>query len=452
MRRARGTEEHVPVPAGRYASLTTHVRIALLVIAALVAGSPAAPCASRARQQASPGYAVIYARERHIVKTNADAIDIYWQHLPSGTPRVLYSIPPRYDVLGSAGYLPSPDGRWLFIWYGLGEEGQYRPVATRFLVLSVADHKTMPVAEVKTYRREGERFVFTVAPLWLDRNRLLLETSFGSGVFDVRTRKLTKPLPAWPPRALPESSCRYTSRPTAEAFVREHYADDLECAKRGLAKLGDVLGLKDALTASFEPDTLESMLARPMGVARPEMPPAGGGWRVHPELACSPNHRYLARAAVLPTDTEVQYRDLKGQWHKAREVAVALDYFDRTEGEDMGPGVRNVLPEVFAQEGKPWRPYSLPSLADLRFSPDGRFFSYTAYDILPPHGHPSMRFGTAKVQGRAAYGFATTGVYVHDTWWATANPDKTERASRGYEWLYFIPDAMNAFVVPAGGP
>jgi hypothetical protein len=441
-------------PIARLGSVVRRLRLVLLGALVLAGGGLAAGLASRAVRQQPPDYAVIYGRERYVAKANDSAIDIYWQLLPRGTPRRVYTIPPRNDRPRTAGYLPSPDGRWLYVWHGTGEDEYGQPMAIRFLLVSVPDGETVPMAEVKTYRRRGyDRFVLSLAPVWLDSNRLLLETSFGSGVFDLRTRTFKEPLPAWPPQTLPEPSYQYTTLPTPEAFVREHYADDLECTQKGLAKFGAELGLKDSLTSDYDPDTLESMLARPLGVTRPRpLPPAGGGWLVHPELACSPNHRYLARAAVLPTDTEVQRKDLRGQWRVGHEVAVRLDFLDLTGRDQFESEVENVLPRAFAEEGKPFRPFSLPRLGDLRFSPDGRFFSYTAYDILPPHGHPSMRIGTAKVQGRSGYGFPTTGVYIRDAWWAAEDPEKADRESHRYEWLYFIPDAVNAFVVPAAKP
>lgn len=150
----------------------------------------------------------------------------------------------------------------------------------------------------------------------------------------------------------------------------------------------------------------------------------------------------------------MQWKDLDGKWRSGRTTAIELDFFDLVE-DDRHPFVSDNWPG-YAQDGKPFRAFMIPEwmaprLSDLRFSSDGRFFSYTAEDIVPPIGTPGWRGGAGqvKVQGRGERGFTHTGVYVHDADWMITDPCEGSGPDDPYEYLYFIPDAFNAFVVPA---
>ncbi len=446
------------LPNAKLRRVGTLVRIAVVVTVLVAGGCLAARFIGRLRHRKPSSYAVIYGRLRYVEKTNADDLDIYWQLLPSERPRVVYTIPGRAYSIENSGYMPSPDGRWLYVWRErVDEYGQ--SVSSEFLVLHLPDGKVIPVAEVNGKRFGYDTYVMKLVPRWLDSHRLALESDAGSTVFDVARNKLTAPLPPWPPKTRPSESLldyAYTNLPKPEEYVRQHYRDELTALQQAVHVLARPMRLGDYLDSRDYPgtDTIEAMFARSLGigpVSRSEV----GMKRAWPQLVCSPDRKYVARAGVFLADSCTVGGDSECNADRCgRDIEARVDIFDvraRKSVWDAG-----FLWEGRWRGGRPFRAIAMPELrgphfADLRWSPDGRFFSYGVYEIPCPPGVPDIRQieGSTRVQGRAGMGFSHEAVVIQDVGWIGDRSNAHYRSPSPYAFVYYIPDAYNAFVVPA---
>ena len=392
-------------------------------------------------------YGVVYGRCDHL------KCSIMLYDLQSRQSRRLYSCAGIvYSIPDDLGWLPSPDGRWLYVWDVLRDKHGAR-ATTRLLLVRMADATIVPIGELKGEER--------VLPTWADAENLRLESPKDSAFYSVKERQLSGPLPRWAPPAPtpPRSISAKDDRVWREALTRlcgERYPRERECVRDALRELGDKLDLgiylKEHPSLSFSPmpDSMEYFFLRSLGtVVIPD--PAK---RLYPTVVCSPEGSLLAACylSTLPLEQKGEHE----KWQPAWQVHANVSVFD-LRSKDLVWGTTMTWPGLKNEHFDPQRPITYnpdflqPCFEHLRWSTDARYLSFTAAGLPPLPGLPLARTrAEAEKRTRVEWGdregqiAPTSAVIVADAsdWYGA-------RESRPREWHYlYIPDAMNAYVIP----
>jgi hypothetical protein len=308
-------------------------------------------------------YAVVYIRSDYTTGRQS----IIWQSLTDGQPRVLYQTDGFATVPDDFGLLPSPDGKWLLVWYWRHQAGQTG--MTEWLLLSVPDAETLPVGETEGRPR--------LLPFWRDRSHVLLlgeitlvgDTDIAE--FDVDSRQLSRPLPQprWAaPVGLPAIG-QWVNRARLEVYAQRFYSNAL-----GTLQVASESGyLQNApelwVTWWQHPEPPEYVLLSPLGIPTLGVLREGAlANRLYPEFAVSPDGRFLAYAWVC---------------EKAEGVYGRVDLYDvkissRTNvASAIWPGWK-----YFSGDWQQLLPGKVqPHFKNVRWTPDSRYLSYTAYGV-----------------------------------------------------------------------
>jgi hypothetical protein len=226
-------------------------------------------------------------------------------------------------------------------------------------------------------------------------------------------------------------------------YCRLYYPRTLNRAKSALRRLAKELRLDEYLQAEHYPgpETLEDFIVRAMGITPFWPETLEDLW---PSLAVSPDGNLIARAGVFLAGP-VSHENEDGSRSRLMGVEARLDVFDLRSNKRVwstsipwGGGI--------PRDGKPFLPCRVPEFlqphfADLRWSSDGSYLSFSAMDLPAPAGLPrGSRGERLRIEGLPE-GCRTAAVIVNATGWS-------RKVGRGFDYLY-IPDARNAFVIPA---
>ena len=375
----------------------------------------------------SSGRAVVYVSDLG----GGSPQQIFWQPLDSGLPRRLV-YQPSQSGWPALKYLPSPDGCWLYVRDG-----------SQHLIVGLPSGEQKVIANV-----EGAYPV----PYWSDNDHLLLETNTESGVFTVSTGSLSGPMPMW-------SGQGWLSRDAEKAWFAEYshrrYPNAVDCLLAALVDGREQL----AVERHFEdyPEPPETLFVRTLGIRR------FYGFRgmevLHPSVACSPDCSLVARSGLFLT-SPWKRQGAEGEWTTVQGAEARVDVF-RTGRFNPVWSTSIVWPGYEQPEGGSVPRYSdhhpsrfHPHFAELRWSADARFLSFTASQLPRPWGIPltikylyerdeTTDYRCDDRKGRPPVS-AVIVVNGYHRWPA----EPCERSLVDWTYLY-IPDAMNAFVVPA---
>ncbi len=308
----------------------------LIVAGLVIATDEQSVGAAPSGQALLHGHAVIYARQR--VRRQPDGATptewtVYWQKgSDPSEARVLYTSTPGYGPTPARfGYLPSPDGRWLHIW----ETVELNPnrVKTQWVVVEVSGARRLRIGESPG--------MVGLLPRWLDDHRLRLERGDKSAVFDVHTGKISNPLPR--PQTLPErpeygereiDSSQAAAAAWRRSYVQRYYARD-ETLLKGMQKEHEgELAISPYLRPGKwpGPDTLESLLLRPLGIVN--LSGYMSGKAVWPCVAISPDAKLLARTTFAVTGRK-ERTDLGGRAFLGYAFDARLDVYAVPSGERL---------------------------------------------------------------------------------------------------------------------
>jgi hypothetical protein len=365
--------------------------------------------------------AVVFAREQP--KT-----EVIYQPLGGGPSRPLYSA----DHWGDLAFLPSPDGRWLVLWDAQSNEAAEANGrgATRWSLISVASGETTEIGKT-----EGDAWLL---PYWDDSTHLALEGDIAQkgdserSVFDLMTRQLSRPLPRWEWTQLPlVGVAPWVARTRLEVYAQRHLRSDLNCLSKALNMItgGPGMGLDAAVDGRLRQPP-EYLLLRSMGIPSMGELSLADRHYFYPAVACSPDHTTVAYAWICEKaardSPSPRYLCDRGTCAAIKEgVYARVDVFTLTTGDYANVSRiqwEGWKPSAGASESPetwpPWNEprvaipgYRQPNFGDLRWSRDGKYLSFTTYGM----GKPSVTI-------------LETG-----TWKEVAH----------------IPDALDAFVVPA---
>ena len=373
--------------------------------------------AEPAIQSVISGYSIIYARRQNLGPgfpiPSKLPWEIVWQPSKASIAnRVLYVAGrktfPQDKMPVYLGYLPSPNGRWLCV-----RETSYLPRPDK----KEYDRRTVwTVVEAPGDRRydvHTEQGLTGYLPVWLDNAKLELEKGEISAVFDVQSGKLTGKLPE-----NPRSEGRYdrdvddgaAAASWQRQYLHRYYEKELVLADQAVRSI-EGLGIRSYLNARPfpHPDTIADLLLRPMGIV--------GLWgnraakEQWPGIAISPDHKLIAVTTVVPSG-EVVVLDARGNFSSANMFEAAIRVFDLDSRKQLWsystPWGATSAGDVagLGSLAEPW-------LGDARWSSNSRYLSFTEhhrdYDLV--------------------------SIVDRLTW----------------KEVVRIPNASNAFLVPAGG-
>jgi hypothetical protein len=379
-------------------------------------------------QRPADNHAVVYIRRRSHHPEAMDSFEAIWQRLGDHDGRVVYETGrdgkgevksgPSHPPPVGFGILPSPDGRWLHVW-----ESVYRADGTTrktvWSVVEVSTGRRLKISELPVDR-------IGYFPYWLDAHTLSLEKGDWTSVFDVTTGRLTNPLSV--PQAQPypygaRDIDGMTDAPVTawrHKYVQRHYASELGALESALAAFGTELGVsaylrksggpsqQDARASDIRaPDTPEDLLLRAFGLVG--WVPGRRSKEVWPGVAVSPDLTMLARTAFVATGRQTA-KGLFGRPYHGYTSEARLDLYRLGTGEHLWGQSSSQRQPQFDQtayySSDPW-------FKDPRWSGDGRYLAFVTQD------EPSRR--------------ETVSVLDTSSW----------------EIVLRIPDAMDAFVVPA---
>jgi hypothetical protein len=362
-------------------------------------------------------------------------------------PRSVYTVlsPSAYWGSESLRYLPSPDGRWLYVWETRYAEDGWRPLGATLSVVRLPEGEVVKVAEPK----EG-----VPLPRWEDSRHLVLETDTGSSVFDVAERKLTGPLPSWAPKASTGSSDEGERRwqTWLAGYWAMRYPAATKCLHAALRSLRGELGVESHLRERAEPP--EMLTIRPSGIVRFQS--RYGEELLYPSVACSPDGQWIARAWVFSTPP-FKKRNEQGKWVSRQGAQARIDVYNLPRRK-LAWSTSMVWPVYEAPEGSrlpTYNPqYLEPRFSDLRWGGKSRFLSYTACSLPRPWGVPMEVRYLWERDLRVYWEWEgqeretpTTAVVVVDGGKAWNSPGALGEAV--FDWTYlYIPDASSAFVIP----
>ena len=396
---------------------------------------------------AAQHYALVYGRA-----SDTGRPDVIWQSLRLDEPRVVYeSLQERsWAILDDLGWLPSPDGRWLYVWdaphdeYGL-------PVSRQLVLVGLPRGAVVPVGQLGGDER--------VLPYWQDSVQLVLATPAHETTFDVERRTLTEPLPRWaPPIGLPgdEESARELQVALVD-YCSRRYGDNRSCLLLALEGLESELGVMQYLRGRhgwdhcppWEPDVPEYFFLRSIGV----LPLDGyrGERAFFPTVVCSPDGRLVARAGVAKIPLRRQSES--GDWESVFDIEARVDVFDVASRKGVWATAveQRGGPRKLSHPDEPlwyWPEYPRPYFRDLRWSWDGRYLSFTLCNVPIYPGLPIPR--TFSERDRPVKVLASEGVAGEYPWrTAVVVVDTFTWYDRTTAWSYlYIPGGLNAFVVP----
>jgi hypothetical protein len=370
--------------------ITWAALIGCLILCTACAGGRRAAVAAPAGQLSTKEWsgvrgrtAVLYTREVSVGHGRVRQ-EILWQDMTERkTARCVYRTGPTnayYEIPSDFGFLPSPDGHWLLIWVTPWDE-HFAQSGTRWLVVNTRNGRSSQIA-----RASGEGGYL---PYWLDARRVALEKGDKRLVFDVLTRARVGALPpAYIDRYGPTrdiDSQHAVPIRWRHDYLARHYAPELQCLRSALRSLEAQLQVADYLLwgRGYEPDTPEDLLLRPLRVV--DRTGYNAGKSAWPSIACSPDGKRIARAVVLPGR-----RIGVGGAAIAAGAVARIDVFALPSGERLwGEAInwqRALIGDVVG--GAPAR-LREPFFADVRWSPDGKYLSYSVYRELRMNGEAS---------------------------------------------------------------
>jgi hypothetical protein len=341
------------------------LRQLVLSLAVLACGLALRPCPAAEAPRAD---AVVYLRE------GASSTEVVWQRLGADHASVLYS-----STVGSPGFpgplmmLPSPDGRWVLVWYQQRAGGR---AETRWIIVRTSDASVWELG-VTPQRPGADRC--DVLPAWIEEGRLALARGGRTLTANPRTRRLSTPWEQW--AALPEGtkSAEEDQRALMQ-FVGRRFPGALRALEASLKGLGD------RVAAEARTPPLAYLVLRAKGLPCP--PPMGleGGQAWPLEVSVSPDGSLVARADIWKEGRAVAASGVEAE---GAGVGAQLDVFSVSTGERLWyariasvprwtqPGVTTIPHE---------RPWTSPRFADVRWSGDGHCLSFSFADDNPACG------------------------------------------------------------------
>jgi len=308
---------------------------------------------------------LIYAR------ASTQGVEIVLQDMSSGTSRVVYASALPGGIPDDLGYLPSLDGQWLVVW-DCSPRRQSPPV-TRWLLVHTPD---------ATVRELGEMDGFPeLLPYWRDDQHVVLEGHGGPVMFYVNAKAYK-----WPFRQNPGPKAYEEFRARLAGFGKRYYSADRTVLFHALKALGRELGLAEYLNRnSSEPR--EYLFLRSIGIPGqrqlrdPIMSPRFA------KMAISPDRKLVARAyAREPERVSVPRGDSKSV--EISLLGSRLDVFRIRSRELLWSTKTRPRPRRFPKGGPRVFPSMLPwvepSFSHMRWSANGRYFTFTTDDIPAP--------------------------------------------------------------------
>jgi hypothetical protein len=230
-------------------------------------------------------------------------------------------------------------------------------------------------------------------PHWEDDRRLTLDGDKAVVILDLDAKLVPKPLPGY---GYP--FYHYDGQTRLVAFCQKRYSAawrrwvSTMAKLEKPAKLGEFLGVYPPI---MKPKPREFLLLRSLGI-----PPLYDSLGQLPVLACSPDGAFLARPVWFPYELNVQpFGPEDRAWRQITLPGTYLEVFEANSGTrvwrsgPMLPRPRR-LPANRGLQNPPEYPWTQPTVLDLRWSPDGRYLSFTT------HGnptHPEIRRDTVTV-------------------------------------------------------
>jgi len=325
------------------------------------------------------GPIIIYSR----VPPGVERTEVVWRALRSPEEHVLYAARGRrHGILALLGYLPAPDGSCLLVWHSSGFRGRE---TTTWLAFGLPDGEEQKLGETPGYPWLSALSPFPYWEYWDDQYRLVLVP--GSCVFTPDPGTLSGALPG-PEIPVPEPSALSLpdARDRLTAYCEQHHQAAMEHLRSAFAKLADEMdvGYPGFEDPAVSPDLLLVSLGIPsawcMGME---------GWGIPMRhAACSPDGRLIAyadrwRHEGLPTP--------EGPAPTHYGWGARLDVFDVATGRRLWYARRASVPRWVPEVYKSVRyqiEWTHSYFADLRWSPDGRYLSFTTCD-LPYYGFRS---------------------------------------------------------------
>ena len=343
--------------------------------------------------------AVIYLTYAH------NGIKIAWQPLSSQHVQIIGKLDTQGPLPDSFGFLPSPDGNWLIAWMAdFRVQDKYGMASTLWKLLRIRDGK----ARVLGHSSPGYA---SLLPYWIDDRHVVLEGA--NATSEVTTGKLSRSLPRRKEYANYDDQVR-TDTSRLLSYCRKHYPTERKVILSSYAKLDGDLGISEYARRNPR-EQKEYLLLRCLGIPGLEVIEQTDVNWTHPRVvqvpraSVSPSGKFIACAYVFNL---VPVKNFRGFYHADARLAV----FDAALGKRLCQ---------LTIASRPWRskgfsvyipppPFTEPDFRDLRWSRDGRYFSFTTH---------------------AETGNADTWVKVMDT-------STWKEALR-------IPNAQNAFVTPS---
>jgi hypothetical protein len=282
------------------------------------------------------------------------------------------------------GILPSPDGCWLHIWETFDRKGD-APIKTIWFALELSSNRLLKIGE----QPRGRTGYF---PFWLDNYRLSLERGEKNTIFDVRTGRLTNPLP---PRT--KEADIFLNRDIDEAghlekgdfwrrqFIRHNFARELKILKSALGSLKKELNISNYLRVPeyWQSDTPEDLLLRPMGIVHWGNP--GRSKLIWPSVAVSADGTKLVRSAFLLTGRKMIDSDRKqilGYSYTASIDVFALPSGKHLWGKSVPQPIIQVYDRAYEFSHARVTMAQAPWFKDPRWSRDGRYLAFSTINML----------------------------------------------------------------------
>jgi hypothetical protein len=327
------------------------------------------------------GPIVIYSR----VSSAEERTEVVCRALTSPEERVLYTADgldhPMPVILG---YLPAPDASWLLLWHSRGRRGDE---TTSWLTFRLPDGAADELGETP-----GLPWLSALSPLpywdrWDDHDRLVLLP--GSCFFTPDLSTLWGALPG-PETPIPEPSARGPlgdAQDRLTAYCEQHHQAEAEHLRAAFAKLANEMEV--GYLGFDDPGASPYLLLLSLGI--PSARSMGrDGWSIPTRhAACSPDGRLIAYADTwkhqgLPTP--------EGHLPSSYGTGARLDVFDVATGRRLWYARRPSAPRWVSEASKTVRQpieWTHPRFADLRWSRDGRYLSFTTCEDLYSASEPS---------------------------------------------------------------
>jgi hypothetical protein len=322
------------------------------------------------------GPIIIYSR----VLPGSDRRDVVWRSLRSPEEHVLYATDGlEYPVNVRLGYLPAPDGSSLLVWDSRPQRGGE---TTSWLTFRLPDGRADELGETP-----GFPWLSALSPLpywdrWDDHNRLVLLP--GSCFFTPDLSTMWGELPGRETPIPEPSAIRLygDARERLTAYCEQHYPAETAHLRSALAGLADEMEV--GYLGGEDPAASPHLLLTSLGIPSERSLFGRDGWSIFiRHAACSPDGKLIAyadtwRHECLPTP---EGRVPMGYGRGAR-----LDIFDVATGRRLWytrrASIPRRMPEGYRSVGASEQQWTLPHFADLRWSRDGRYLSFTTCENL----------------------------------------------------------------------